>query len=111
MGWSVKIKSIQDDVWGSTWVGSEINYLKPYVVVRESICVPCKVAMYSEHQSGDLALESPKMIVNWNFEQSILISKSSKPDKKVSNSEGLWLGDLCTTATNPFFVLRCNFTN
>ena len=64
--------------------------------------MPCKVAMSSDHHSGDLALTSPKMIVNWDFEQSMLLSKSSKPEKKDSNSEVLWLGDLCTTPTYPF---------
>ena len=58
--------------------------------------------MSSDHHSSDLALKSPKMIVNWDFEQIILLSKSSKPDKKDSNSEVLWLGDLYTTATYPF---------
>ena len=44
----------------------------------------------------------PKTVVNLNFEQSALLSKSSKPDKKDSNSEVLRLGDLYTTATYPF---------
>ena len=102
MGWSVKIKSIQDDDWSNTWVGSEIICLKPCIVIRESICVPCKVLMSSDHHAGDLALRSPKMTVNWDFEQSVLLSNSSKPDKKDSNLEVLWLGDLYTTATYHF---------
>ena len=58
--------------------------------------------MSSDHHSGDLALKSSKMIVTWDFEQSMLLRKFSKPDKKDSNSEVLWLGDLYTTATYPF---------
>ena len=58
--------------------------------------------MSLDHHTGDLALTSTKMMVNWDFELSILLSKSSKPDKKDSNSEKLWLGDLYTTA-NIFF--------
>ena len=34
----------------------------------------CKVAMFSEHHSGDLALRSPKIIVNLDFEQNVYIS-------------------------------------
>ena len=54
------------------------------------------------HHAGDLALRSPKTAVNWDFEQSALLSKSFKLDNKDSNSEVLWLGDLYTTATYPF---------
>ena len=60
--------------------------------------------MSSDHDASDLALRSPKMMVNWGFEQSILLSKSSKPDKKYSNLEVLWLGDLYTTTTYPFLL-------
>ena len=60
--------------------------LKPCVVVKESICVPCKVVMSSDHHAGDLALRSPKTTVNFDFEQSALLSKSSKSDKKDSNT-------------------------
>ena len=100
MGWSVKIKLIHDDELGNIWVGSEIICLKPCAVVKESICVPC--VMSSDHYAGDLALRSPTTTMNWDFEQRALLSKSSKSDKKDSNSEVLWLGDLYTTATNPF---------
>ena len=34
---------------------------------------------------------SPKMIANQDFEQSALLSKSSKLDQKDSNSEVIWL--------------------
>ena len=40
--------------------------------------------------------------MNWGFEQNMLLSKSSKPDKKDSNSEMFWLGGLYTTAIYPF---------
>ena len=44
------------------------------------------------------------MIVKWEFQRSILLSKSSKPDKKDLDSEILWLGDLYTAATYYFFI-------
>ena len=65
--------------------------------------------MLSGHYAGDLALRSPKMTKNWDFEQSVLLSKSSKPDKKDSNSEVLWLGNPHTTAAYPF--LFCIITS
>ena len=58
--------------------------------------------MSSNHHASDLALRSPKMIMNWDFEQSVLLSKSFQPDKKDSNSEEPWLGDLNTIAKYPF---------
>ena len=94
---------IQDDDWDNIWIGSEIICLNPCVVVKESICVSCKVVMSSDHHAGNLALRSPKTTVNWDFEQSNLLTNSSKPDKKDSISKVLWLGDLYTTATYPFF--------
>ena len=67
-----------------------------------------KLAMSLDYHSVDLALKSPKIMVNWDFKQSMLLRKFSKPDKKDSNSEVLWLGDLCKTATYPFLLLLCN---
>ena len=67
--------------------------------------MPCKIAISSDYDSGDLTLKSPKMIVNRDFEQSMLLNKSSKPDKKNSNSEVLWLGHPYTTATYPLFYI------
>ena len=83
---------------------SEIKTLKPYVVVRKSICVACRVALSLDHHSDNLGLKSSKIIVNWDFEQSIILSKSSKLDKKNSNSEVLWLGNLYTTAAYSFVL-------
>ena len=39
--------------------------------------------MSSDHHAGDLVLRLPKTTLNWDFEQSALLSKSSKLDKKV----------------------------
>ena len=58
--------------------------------------------MSLDHHAGDLELRQPKTTMNWDFEQSTLPNKSSKPDKKDSNSEVLWLGDLYATATYTF---------
>ena len=42
------------------------------------------------------------MIVNWDFEQPMLLRNSSKPDKKDSNREMFRLRDLYTTLTYAF---------
>ena len=65
--------------------------------------------MSSDHHAGHLALRSPKTTVNCDFEQSALLSKSSKTDKKDSNLGVLRLGDLCIRATYPF--LFCTVTS
>ena len=64
MGWSGQIKSMPDNDWGNIWEGSEIICLKPCFVVRELICVPCKVVLSSHCHTGDLALRRPKTTVN-----------------------------------------------
>ena len=39
-GWSINMRSIQEEELDSKWVGPDINWQKPYVVVRESIWDP-----------------------------------------------------------------------
>ena len=51
------------------------------IVVRESICVPCKASMSLDHHAGDA------------FEQGPLLSNFSKPDKIDSTSEMFRLRD------------------
>ena len=58
--------------------------------------------MSFDHHDDDLALKSPKITVNCDFEKSTLLRISSKPERKDSNSILLWLGDLYITATYPF---------
>ena len=69
LGWSVKIKSIQDVDWGNIWVASEINCLKPCVVVKGSFRVPLMLVMFFDHHVDDLALKSPRITANWDFQK------------------------------------------
>ena len=63
-GWSVKIRSIHDDYeLESKWVGSEISCCKPWIVVRDSICVPSWDVTSSDHHDINLALKLPGVIV------------------------------------------------
>ena len=58
-GWSVNIKSIQEEVCGSRWVGCDIIWWNPYTLKRDSSCVPLIVVLSLVHQTEDLALKSP----------------------------------------------------
>ena len=58
--------------------------------------------MSFDQHDDDPALKSPKITVNCGFEKSTLLSISSKPERKDSNSILLWLGDLYITAAYPF---------
>ena len=40
LGWSIKIRSIQEDEAGNIWVRSDINWWKPYIEIKELIWVP-----------------------------------------------------------------------
>ena len=52
-GWSVNMRSIQEEQLGSKWVGSDINWWNPSVVVRESMWDPSYDVIF---QDRDLAL-------------------------------------------------------
>ena len=53
--------------------------------------------MSSDHHAGDLALRSTKTTVNWDFEQSVLLSESSKPDEKEFEFELFFKNISCNT--------------
>ena len=83
LSWSVKIRSIQEDEAGNIWVGSDINWLKSYIEIKEIILVPSGEMISFGHQSLDLALKSPKIIANddltcliW-FKSSLRLSRTS----------------------------------
>ena len=66
-------------------VASKINYLKPCLVFREPIRMPLVLVMSFDHHVDDLALNSPKITVNCDFEKIALISISSIQERKDSN--------------------------
>ena len=103
LGWLVKIKSIQELELDSMCVGSDISWSKLCNDVRASKCVPSVVVLSSFHQDEDLALKSPKIIVNKELDEAVLLETSSKPDIKFSNSISSWPGDLQTA---PIFRLQ-----
>ena len=58
--------------------------------------------MSFDHGIDDLGLNSPRKTVNCDCEQSTLLSISSKPERKDSNSILLRVGDLYITAIHLF---------
>lgn len=54
--------------------------------MRVSKCILSTVVLSSFHQDEDLSLKSPKIIVNKELDEAVLIKSSSKLDKKFSNS-------------------------
>ena len=107
-GWSVKIRSIHDDEWGSKWVGSEISCYKPCIVVRDSICVPSWDVTSSGHHDLDLALKSPSIIVKEGFNCLIWFSSIKIRQKFIKLSNRLTWWSICDIT---FLILECNFKN
>ena len=54
---------MQDDKFGNRWVGSDISWCNPCIVVNESMSVPSGDVMSSGHHDLDLALKFPNIIV------------------------------------------------
>ena len=46
---------MQDEDWGSRWVGCDISWWNPHKLARDSSCVPVAV-VFLVHQTEDLAL-------------------------------------------------------
>ena len=84
---------MQDKEFGNRWVGSDISWCNPYIVVSESMSVPSGDVMSSGHHDLDLALKSPIIIVKDGLSPLTKLSKFSKFDKNSSNSTVDWLGD------------------
>ena len=83
-GWSVKIKSIQELEWGSRCVGSDISWWKLCKDVSASKCVSSIFVLSLFHQDKDLALKSPRIMVNKELVEAVLLRSSSMSDRKFS---------------------------
>ena len=60
----MNIRSMQDEDWGSRWVGCDISWWNPCTLVTDSGCVPSVVVLSLVYQTEDLTLKLPKIIVN-----------------------------------------------
>ena len=72
-GWSVKIKSVQELDWGSRCAGSDISWWKLYKEIWVSTYVPSAVILCFFHQDDDLALKSPRIWVNKELDEAVLL--------------------------------------
>ena len=84
---------MQDNGFGKRWVGSDISWCNPCVVVNELMSIPSGDVLLSDHHDLDLALELPNIIVKDCLSPLAKLSRFSKFDKKSSNSLVNWLGD------------------
>ena len=87
------MRSMQDKESGNTWVGSDISWCYPCIVVNKSMSVPSGGIMSSGHHDLDLALKLPNVIVKDGLSPLTNLIKFSKFDKNSSNSAVDWLGD------------------
>ena len=71
-----------DEVWGSRWVGCDISWWNSCVVVRDSSCIPSIAVLSLVYQTEDLALKSPKVMVNKELQEIVSIKTFSKFGKK-----------------------------
>ena len=84
-GWSVKSKSIQEELFDCTYVGSFINWKNLFEDVSENKFVP------SEEE--DLALKSPVIIDTVGLHVLMSLKSCSEFSKNESNSQLFWLGE------------------
>ena len=66
-GWSVKIKSMQEELFLCIWVGSLITSWNPLQDVNKNNFLPSVVLISSNHQEEHLALNSPVTKVKYGF--------------------------------------------
>ena len=92
-GWSVKIRSMQDREFHNIWVGSDINWWKPWAKTKESNLVPSIVVESPDHHDFEWALKSTKMTVKTGWKIWTSSKSFSKFDKKSSNWKLVWLGE------------------
>ena len=85
-GWSVKIRSIQEELFFCIWVGSFISCWNPSEEVYANNLVPPVVLVSLDHQEDDLALISPVITDKYSLRFFISIISFSKLDKNKSNS-------------------------
>ena len=101
---------MQDEVCGNRWVGCDISSSKLWTVVRDSNYVPSIVVLSLVHQTEDLTLKSPKIMVNKELLKVVSLKISEKFDKKFSNSKLSWLQAIYNTNITLAILYR-DFTN
>ena len=86
---------MQDEICGNRCVDCEISWWNPCILVkRDSSSAPSIAVLSLVHQTEDLALKSPTIMVNQELQEVGSLKAFSKFDRKFSNSKPYWLGDL-----------------
>ena len=74
-------------------MSSDINWSKSYIEIKELIWVPSGEVISPGHQSLDLSLKSPKIIVNNGLSCLIWFISFSRLNRKSSDSLYDWLDE------------------
>ena len=91
--WFVNIKSMQEEVFVWIWVGSFINWEKPFEDVDEYKCDPSVVFISWHHHEEDLALKSAVTIDKDSLPLFISLKRFSKLGQNNSDWLLFWLGE------------------
>ena len=104
-GWSVISKSIQQELFDYTCVGSFTNWKNLFEDVSEYKFVRSKALMSSDHQEEDLALNLPVIIDTFGLRVLMSLKSCSKFNRNESNSRcyGLVSGKLQTLPSFYYF--------
>ena len=102
LGWSVKMRSMQDDEFWKMCVVYDVSWEKPYSELIDSVCVPSLFVMLWTHQLLDLALKLPSRIVKAGSWFLILPKRFSRDKRKCSNLPWFWLGERYKVITYSF---------
>ena len=103
LGWSVNIRSIQEEEFANKCVGWVINCCKPYEVVTESILVPSIVLISLFHHDFDLALKLPRIIEKSGLGALNSWSNFSKFERKSLKAVLVWFEICRVLQCNPFY--------
>ena len=93
LGWSVKIKSMQEELLVWMCVGSLTIWWKPFDVLNEKSFVASNESMPLDHQEVDLTLKSPNMTDTDGLRLLMSDKRCSNFVKKLSNSSLFGLGE------------------
>ena len=80
--WFVNIKSIQEELFVLIWVGSFINWEKPFEDINKYKCDPSIMFMSLHHHEEDLALKSPVNTDKDGLRLFMSLKRFPKLDKK-----------------------------
>ena len=92
-GWSVNSKSMQEELLVWIWVGSFVNWEKPFEDVNEYKCDSCVVFKSLHHHEEDLTLKSPVTTDKDDLRLFMSLKRFSKLHKNNSDWLLFWLDE------------------